>query len=150
MSFVWHISVIRSIFYILLFIDRKKTFLWSSISMFKYSKSYVWIYFIASIFCSPRFKPKSVYSVVRSRKHRNSYRLDYFTEKMCKIVLIHCLIYFLMLLISDIKMITIERNEKHVFNATPHQQLLSRRRRYLTFPEGSSLQLGLFNSIFQI
>lgn len=63
---------------------------------------------------------------------------------MYKKVLICCLIHF-SILICDIEMVTIERNERQ-FNAALDQQILSRRRRYLTFPEGSSLQLGSYSS----
>lgn len=56
-------------------------------------------------------------------------------------VFMYSLVYFL-ILNSDIEMVSIERNERYNFNSSLSQQLLSRRRRYLTFPEGSSLQLG--------
>lgn len=57
-----------------------------------------------------------------------------------------CLIYFLIFVaIGGLEAITIERNENYLFEKNDHQKLLSRRRRYLTFPEGSSLQLGELN-----
>lgn len=64
--------------------------------------------------------------------------------KMCKIILIHCLIYYWMM--SDMEMVSTERSENYEFNADHHPELLSRQRRYLTFPEGSSVQLGSFNT----
>lgn len=46
------------------------------------------------------------------------------------------------LLIDNIEMFATERSENNETEIENHQKLLSRRRRYLTFPEGSSLQLG--------
>lgn len=58
---------------------------------------------------------------------------------MLKIYLIYFLIF---VAVCGTEAITIERNANYPFKASDHQKLLSRRRRYLTFPEGSSLQLG--------
>lgn len=50
--------------------------------------------------------------------------------------------FVLVLLIDNIVMIATERSAFDDTKIEDHQQLLSRRRRYLAFPEGSSLQLG--------
>lgn len=47
-------------------------------------------------------------------------------------------------LVMKMEMISVERNENFEINEKNHENILSRHRRYLTFPEGSSLQLGKF------
>ncbi|XP_031636301.1 uncharacterized protein LOC116349148 [Contarinia nasturtii] len=51
-----------------------------------------------------------------------------------------CLFVFVVLFCS-VQIISIERNENYEIKLKDHQKLLSRKKRYLTFPEGSSLQL---------
>lgn len=53
-------------------------------------------------------------------------------------------IILLVFSIVKVELVAIERNENVKLNENQSQHLLSRRRRYLTFPEGSSLQLGKF------
>lgn len=47
-------------------------------------------------------------------------------------------------MINSFEMIYTENDKNNVFERKDDNQLLSRRRRYLSFPEGSSLQLGMF------
>lgn len=65
-------------------------------------------------------------------------------EKMLQ----NTLFYFLVISIIDVQMVSIERNENYVVNEKVHERLLSRKRRYLTFPEGSSMQLGELAAYF--
>lgn len=48
----------------------------------------------------------------------------------------------LAILIYKVQMVTIESYENNKFDKEENHKILSRKRRYLTFPEGSSLQLG--------
>lgn len=57
-----------------------------------------------------------------------------------------CCTFVLGVMIDGIEMIATERSATDEYDVKDHQQLLSRRRRYLAFPEGSSLQLGKFSS----
>lgn len=59
-----------------------------------------------------------------------------------------CCFIILIAAITKIHMISIERSEKNYGQERYHEKLLSRRRRYLTFPEGSSMQLGNFLKIW--
>lgn len=51
-------------------------------------------------------------------------------------------LFLIVILIVGVQMVSIERNENYVVNEEVYDRLLSRKRRYLTFPEGSSIQLG--------
>ena len=55
---------------------------------------------------------------------------------------------FLIISIIGVQMVSIERNENYVVNEKVDEKLLSRKRRYLTFPEGSSMQLGELAAYF--
>lgn len=52
------------------------------------------------------------------------------------------IVYFIGVMIVSIEMVTIERAAIEDNVNGKYQRLLSRRKRYLTFPEGSSVQLG--------